>query len=62
MIAGEGDVIEKGKPGKIFILASSDMIKDNVLDPEGRGANDIFVMNVLDYLNDQVEVARMRSK
>jgi ABC-2 type transport system permease protein len=62
MIAGEGDVIEKGKPGKIFILASSDMIKDNVMDSEGRGANDIFVMNVLDYLNGQVEVAQMRSK
>ena len=54
MISGQEGVIEKGKPGKIFILASSDMIKDNLLDPEGRGANDILVMNVLDYLNDQV--------
>ena len=62
MISGQEGVIEKGKPGKIFILASSDMIKDNVLDPEGRGANDILVMNVLDYLNDQVGLAQMRSK
>lgn len=58
----EGDIIEKGKPGKIFILASSDMIKDNLLDKEGRGVNDIFVMNILDYLNDQEDVARLRSK
>ena len=62
MIQSEGDIIEKGKPGKIFILASSDMIKDNLLDKEGRGVNDIFVMNILDYLNEQEGVARLRSK
>jgi ABC-type uncharacterized transport system involved in gliding motility auxiliary subunit len=61
-IQGKGEVIGKGKPGKIFIIASSDMIKDNVLNQEGRGPNDVFVMNVLDYLNDQVGVAQMRSK
>jgi gliding motility-associatede transport system auxiliary component len=62
MIQRQGDIIEKGKPGKIFILASSDMIKDNLLDKEGRGTNDIFVMNILDYLNDQAAIAKMRSK
>ena len=62
MIESEGDIIEKGRPGKIFILASSDMIKDNLLDKEGRGVNDIFVMNILDYLNEQEGVARLRSK
>jgi ABC-type uncharacterized transport system involved in gliding motility auxiliary subunit len=62
MIESERDIIEKGKPGKIFILASSDMIKDNLLDKEGRGVNDIFVMNILDYLNEQEGVARLRSK
>jgi ABC-type uncharacterized transport system involved in gliding motility auxiliary subunit len=62
MIARERDIIQKGKPGKIFILASSDMIKDNLLDKEGRGVNDIFVMNILDYLNEQEGVARLRSK
>jgi len=62
MIEGEREVIEKGKPGKIFILASSDMIKDNLLNKEGRGPNDILVMNVLDYLNDHVEMAQLRSK
>jgi ABC-type uncharacterized transport system involved in gliding motility auxiliary subunit len=38
------------------------MIKDNLLDKEGRGVNDIFVMNILDYLNEQEGVARLRSK
>ena len=62
MIESESDIIEKGRPGKIFILASSDMIKDNLLDKEGRGVNEIFVMNILDYLNEQEGVARLRSK
>ena len=62
MIERKRDIIEKGKPGKIFILASSDMIKDNLIDKEGRGPNDVFVMNILDYLNEQEEVARLRSK
>ncbi|MBW1865779.1 MAG: Gldg family protein, partial [Deltaproteobacteria bacterium] len=43
MIEKDRDIIEKGKPGKIFILASSDMIKDSLIDKEGRGANDIFL-------------------
>ncbi|RLC01279.1 MAG: ABC transporter permease [Deltaproteobacteria bacterium] len=62
MIERKRDIIEKGKPGKIFILASSDMIKDNLIDKEGRGPNDVFVMNILDYLNEREEVARLRSK
>jgi len=61
-IQSRGDVLELGRPGKIFVVASADMIKDNLLDKEGRGPNDIFIMNTLDYLNDQVPIAKMRSK
>jgi ABC-type uncharacterized transport system involved in gliding motility auxiliary subunit len=61
-IEGHGKIIEKGKPGKLFVLASTEMITDSVMDKGGRTSNDIMVMNVLDYLNDQPEVARMRSK
>jgi len=61
-IQSRGDVLELGKPGKIFVVASADMIKDNLLNKEGRGPNDIFIMNTLDYLNDQVAIAKMRSK
>ena len=61
-IQSQGDILEKGKPGKIFVVASADMIKDNLLNREGRGPNDIFIMNTLDYLNDQVAIAKMRSK
>jgi ABC-type uncharacterized transport system involved in gliding motility auxiliary subunit len=54
--------IAKGQPGKIFLIASSEMIKDNVLGEDGRSPNEMFVMNVIDYLNAREEIAIMRSK
>ena len=61
-IESEGEFISKGKQAKIFIISSSDMLTDNVLDQEGRSSNAVFVMNVLDYLNNREEIAVMRSK
>jgi len=61
-IKDEGDFISEGKPGKIFILASSEMLKDNVMDPEGKSPNSTFIMNVLDYLNNREGIAIMRGK
>lgn len=61
-IEGEGKVISKGKPGKIFLMASSEMLKDNILDEAGRSPNAVFIMNVLDYLNNHQDIAMMRSK
>ncbi|MDX2438925.1 MAG: Gldg family protein [Desulfobacterales bacterium] len=61
-IESEGEFISKGKQAKIFIISSSDMLTDNVLDQEGRSSNAVFVMNVFDYLNNREEIAVMRSK
>ena len=61
-IAGEGTVIKKGKPGKIFVTGSSELLRDTILSAEGRSPNAIFVMNVLDYLNNREDIAVMRSK
>lgn len=61
-IEGKREIISKGKPGKIFLMASSEMLKDNMLDAEGRSPNAIFVMNVLDFLNNREAIAIMRSK
>ncbi|MBN1276708.1 MAG: Gldg family protein [Deltaproteobacteria bacterium] len=61
-IVGEGRIIQKGKPGKLFITASSEMLTDNVIDEKGRTPNAIFVLNVLDYLNNREGTAVMRSK
>ncbi len=58
-----GDVtIKRGKPGKIFVIGTSEILKDNVIDPEGNTPNSQFVMNVIDYLNGRGNIAVMRSK
>ena len=61
-ILTRGATIKKGKPGKIFLLGSSEILKDNVIDEEGRTPNAQFIMNVVDYLNDRGDTAVMRSK
>lgn len=61
-IERQGEFLAKGKPGKIFLMASSAMLQDNVLDKEGRTPNAAFVMNVLDALNNRQGTAAMRSK
>ncbi len=58
----ENSIITKGKPGKIFVMACSSMLQDNMLDPEGRTTNATFILNVIDHLNDQDDIAVMRSK
>jgi ABC-type uncharacterized transport system involved in gliding motility auxiliary subunit len=55
------DVIQKGDPSKIFMIGSSEVIKDNILISEGM-PNAIFIMNVLDYLNNREDIAVMRAK
>jgi ABC-type uncharacterized transport system involved in gliding motility auxiliary subunit len=61
-IEGNGRVIAKGKPGKLFLVASTEMLKDNLLDPKGRSPNAAFIMNVLDFLNNREGIAVIRSK
>jgi ABC-2 type transport system permease protein len=61
-IEGQGEFLSKGKPGKIFVMASSEMLKDSVMDEEGRSPNAMFVMNVLDFMNNREARADMRSK
>ena len=61
-IKGRGEFIPKGKPAKIFLMASSEMLKDTVLDPEGDSPNDMFVLNTIDALNQRQNIAIMRSK
>jgi ABC-2 type transport system permease protein len=61
-IESAGKIIAKGKPGKILLIASSDMLKDNMLDEQGKSPNAMFILNVLDYLNNREGIAELRSK
>jgi len=54
--------IEKGNPGRIFVMASSEMLRNVVIDESGRGANTVFALNVIDYLNGREGIAVMRGK
>jgi ABC-2 type transport system permease protein len=58
----EKEILAKGKPGKILLIGTSEIIKNNALDEEGRSPNAIFLLNSLDYLNNREDIAVMRSK
>ncbi len=61
-IEEEGEFLSKGKAGKIFLIGSSELLKDNMLDEQGRSPNAMFIMNLLDFLNNREAIAMMRSK
>lgn len=57
-----GGFMARSKPGRIFIIGSSEILKDNMLDEEGTSSNATFIMNVLDAANNRETIAAMRSK
>lgn len=61
-IERQGNFLARGQPGKIFVMASADMLRDNVLDAGGRGPNATFILNTIDYLNGREDIAVMRTK
>ena len=61
-IESSGKIITKGKPGKLFLIASSELIKNNMLDEGGKSPNAMFILNMLDYLNNRKGIAELRSK
>ena len=61
-IERQGQFLIRGKPGKIFVMASADMMRDNVLDAGGQGSNATFILNTVDYLNGREDIAVMRAK
>ncbi|NOZ13033.1 MAG: hypothetical protein GXO69_05215 [Acidobacteria bacterium] len=61
-ISESGTVISTGAPGKLLLIGTSEILKDNVIDKEGNSPNATFAMNVIDALNNRVETAKLRSK
>jgi len=61
-IKSKESFIPAGKLGKISIIGSSAMLKDNLLDKEGRSPNAAFILNLIDSLNGREDIAAMRSK
>ena len=44
------------------MIGTSEVLKNSLLDKEGKSQNSIFMMNVLDYLNNRENMAVMRGK
>ncbi len=61
-VRSEGLTIRKGKPGKIFLIGTSEILKNTVIDEEAKHPNSQFVLNVIDFMNGREENAVMRSK
>lgn len=61
-IKAENTFLKTSKPAKLFLLASSQLLQDNMLDPEGRSTNSTFVLNIIDHLNNEDKIAVLRSK
>jgi len=61
-LVAQNRILESSKPAKIFVLGCSQMLHDNMLDTQGRTTNATFILNVIDHLNGEDNIARMRSK
>jgi ABC-type uncharacterized transport system involved in gliding motility auxiliary subunit len=61
-VTGEGAVIGKGRPGKIFLITSSEILGNNILDEGGASTQATFILNVIDHLNGRDAYADMRGK
>lgn len=56
-------MIEKAvKPSQLVVIGTSEITGPNVVDNEGKSPNAIFLHNIVDYLNGNVDVPEMRSK
>ena len=61
-IKAEAEFLPETQNGKIFVVGTSEILGDNVLDQSGSNTNATFILNLLDYLNGQEDFAVMRSK
>ncbi|RLB71296.1 MAG: ABC transporter permease [Deltaproteobacteria bacterium] len=57
-----GGRLEKGKPGRIIVVGSADILGNNIVDEGGSTPNAQLLMNMVDYLNGRQELAVLRSK
>ncbi|MCF8029959.1 MAG: Gldg family protein [Desulfohalobiaceae bacterium] len=64
-IRGKGAKLDQSeKPGKIVLVGASRMLTDTVLSSREteRSPNAVFVMNLLDALNNRMQMAKLRSQ
>jgi ABC-type uncharacterized transport system involved in gliding motility auxiliary subunit len=62
-VSSQNDFIKKGKRSRIFIVGTSEIMKNQILgDDNVEAPNATFLMNIIDDIYGRVEWANMRSK
>ncbi len=62
-IKTEKSVISKGQQGRVFVIGTAEILKDNILDERlGEISPSMFLINSIDFLNKKTDIALMRSK
>ncbi len=62
LLTGNETFIQETTTGKVFVIGTSSVLMDNILDQTGMSPNSVFIYNILDTLNDRDDFAEMRSK
>ncbi len=61
-IESRSSFVPVGKPCRICLVGSSALLTDSLIDPDGASPNAVFVLNLIDTLNNRDQTAAMRSK
>ena len=61
-LSSSGDRLDKGKPGRLIVVGSADILRNNIVDEAGSTPNAQLLMNMVDYLNGRQDLAILRSK
>ena len=61
-LESRGGRLEKGKPGRLLVLGTADILRNNIVDAGGTTPNAQLLMNMVDYLNGRQDLAVLRSK
>ncbi|MCD6291819.1 MAG: hypothetical protein J7M09_00005, partial [Deltaproteobacteria bacterium] len=61
-LESHGARLDKGRPGRIIVVGSADILGNNIVDEGGTTPNAQLLMNMVDYLNGRQDLAVLRSK
>lgn len=61
-VSEEVHSIPETSTGKIFLIGTSTVLSDSIIDNQGVSPNSVFIMNIIDTLSGRPDFALMRSK
>ena len=61
-LESRGEHLDNGQPGRMIVVGSTEIMRNNIVDQVGMTPNAQLLMNMVDYLNNRQELAVLRSK